>query len=323
MSVSPDRLETEAVDWVIRSRAVDFADWDALTDWMARSGEHADAFNRLAALDDAVAAALVANPAALSRGAANDREHSGERSGWQGPVPGRRSFMSLLVVLCLVVSAWLAWPRAVVIETAPGETREVRLDDGVTAWLNGNTRIEYRRDEPRSVELGAGEAFFAVRHGSGAPLEVEAGGIVMRDLGTRFNVVHSATGTELAVAEGKVVFDAAGAALTLAEGQGARVGAGSTGLERFELPVAQVAGWRAGKLVYRDVPVNRIAEDLARRTGESVIVDPRSRAIRFTGTIAADGSPVEAVQQAANMLGLPVSHGSRGWVLGGNDTAKN
>jgi transmembrane sensor len=49
--------EAEALDWIIRIRNPDFAEWDALTAWLAADPRHADIFQELALWDEALATA--------------------------------------------------------------------------------------------------------------------------------------------------------------------------------------------------------------------------------------------------------------------------
>lgn len=305
------QAELEAVDWVIRSNSVDFAAWAELADWMAVAPSNAEAFNRLALLDSEAAQHLRSRQVQPLLAAANDDARAAG-TGW----PRLRGWTALGGIAAALMVAVLLWPRGpVVIETGPGELREVAIADGVTASLNGSTRIEYSRDDPRALRLVRGEALFDVRHGSGKPLEVTAGTLVMRDLGTTFDVVLSPTQTQLAVSQGKVLFDARGASLPVEQGQGVRVVAGKQGPVRFALPGEAVAAWRGGRLVYRDAGIVQIAEDLSRRFGAPVTAAPSVQSLRFTGAIGAGGSADETIRKAGIMLGANPVKTASGWRL--------
>ena len=43
--------EARAIDWMIRQRDPDFADWDAFADWLAEDAGHAAAYDAVASLD--------------------------------------------------------------------------------------------------------------------------------------------------------------------------------------------------------------------------------------------------------------------------------
>jgi ferric-dicitrate binding protein FerR (iron transport regulator) len=57
-------VEAEALEWVIRVQHPEFADWDALSAWLAADPRHAEIFERLALLDDEIAALLGGDPLA-------------------------------------------------------------------------------------------------------------------------------------------------------------------------------------------------------------------------------------------------------------------
>jgi transmembrane sensor len=56
--------EAEALEWIIRVQHPEFADWDALSAWLAADPRHAEIFEQLAQLDDEIAAVLGDDPLA-------------------------------------------------------------------------------------------------------------------------------------------------------------------------------------------------------------------------------------------------------------------
>jgi ferric-dicitrate binding protein FerR (iron transport regulator) len=56
MTPDPGTTEAEALDWIIRVQHPQFADWDALSAWLAMDPRHAEIFQQLALLDDDLAA---------------------------------------------------------------------------------------------------------------------------------------------------------------------------------------------------------------------------------------------------------------------------
>lgn len=312
MSELLSQAEIEAADWVIRSRAAAFDAWAELTDWMEAQPANAEAFNRLMLRDAAIADLLHERAERQGLLAANDDDRPQHRR--------RMGYAALGAMAAALALAVFVWPRGpMIIETGPGELREVTLADGVTASLNGDTRLEYDRGDPRAVRLVRGEALFDVRHGTGKPMEVTAGSLVMRDLGTTFDVIHSPTQTSLAVAQGTVLFDARGAALPVLRGEGAARIKGSAQVVRFALPDAAVAGWRTGRLVYRDAGAVQIAEDLSRRLGVPVAVAQRAQELRFTGTISTGADAGQAVARAAALIGAQAVKTQAGWRLDAAD----
>jgi transmembrane sensor len=310
MNAEESIIEAEAIDWLIRVNSPDFADWDGLAAWMARSAEHAGAFNALARLDHAFAETR-------PKAARNPLHGVGARepvTAWRRLL-GTRAAAAAVMALVAFVSPFSFYPRNQVIVTRPGETREVVLAQGVRAWLNGDTRIEYSGDNPQRVELVRGEALFDVANGATRPFEVVAGKIVMRDLGTTFNVIHSTSVTELAVSSGRVVFDSTGQAITLGQGQAARVNGPGLKAERFAIPAEAIAGWRSGRLVYRNAAMTQVAEDIARKTGARIAVAQNAANLRFTGTIGLDNDLDQTLERAGPILGVEPRQQGSGWIL--------
>lgn len=306
MANHPARIEDDAIDWLIRVNAPDFGDWAALEAWMAQSPDNAAAFNRLSALDDAVAREWSA-PAVLPT-LAQDEAPQGRsaRVGWA----------AAFAAIAAVVLFWFLQPSsAVILQTGPGETRQIALDDGVTVTLNGSTRINYDRDAPRRVVLAQGEALFDVRNGRAKPFEVVAGGRVMRDLGTTFNVIQTKGITQLSVSQGKVMFDNDGAKLTVKEGQAIRYLPAEKKVERFAIAADSVSGWRTGQLVYHNAGLSQIADDLSRRLGVPVQVAPAARTIRFTGLLQVSDDDDAAMASIAPLLGVDSRKQGASWVL--------
>jgi len=71
-----------------------------------------------------------------------------------------------------------------------GSVSIIELADGTKVWLNSGTKLTYHEDlknKQRLAELN-GEAYFEVKHRDGFPLMVKVDQIVVRDLGTTFNI---------------------------------------------------------------------------------------------------------------------------------------
>lgn len=71
-----------------------------------------------------------------------------------------------------------------------GAKSNVVLPDGSTVWLNAGSEIHYLSDfgqENRDLQL-TGEAFFEVKSDSLKPFNVHTSGMIVKALGTRFNV---------------------------------------------------------------------------------------------------------------------------------------
>ncbi|MDZ7646943.1 MAG: FecR domain-containing protein [Cytophagales bacterium] len=89
-------------------------------------------------------------------------------------------------------------------------TVEDTLPDGSTAFLNKKSQLTYEynpREKTRKVKL-EGEAFFSVKHEQEKPFVIEAEDVLVRDIGTEFNLKaypHKDT-IEIIVTQGEVQF---------------------------------------------------------------------------------------------------------------------
>jgi transmembrane sensor len=89
--------------------------------------------------------------------------------------------------------------------TDVGQRRSVRLPDGSTVLLDSRSslRVDFTA-ATRRVELVHGQALFGVVHDPQRPFLVHAGGTVIQDVGTQFDVKQRPGDTVVTVVEGRV-----------------------------------------------------------------------------------------------------------------------
>lgn len=301
--------EEQALDWVIRQRDPGFTDWEAFTAWLEQDPEHAAAYDAVAIADENAGALLLAPPRAPLV-AATPAPARG--------LPTRRAFggwalaASLAAVLGFTV---LGGGSTYVIETAPGEQRSLMLADGSRIDMNGATRLTLDRDDVRLAELDRGEALFTVVHDERKPFRVQTGGAVLLDVGTVFNVTRAAGTTEVAVSEGAVVYNPRQEALRLDPGRKLRVADGGGAPALSNIPPADVAAWRSGRLIYLGTPIAVIAADLSRNLGIAVEASPAVAERRFSGVIMLDKDPERLFARLSPLLAVSARREERGWVL--------
>jgi transmembrane sensor len=199
---------------------------------------------------------------------------------------------------------------ATVLVTAPGQRDSLTLSDGTTILLGVASRLTVAGDygaTSRDVTL-EGEALFRVRHDERKPFRVAIAGRRVEDLGTEFSVrgYSSADTVRVFVLSGSVALhqaDAAQPAAVLTPGQ--------LGLLPLRGPATVVAAtdaephtaWSRGRLVFDHTPMRRVADELERWYGVTVVVDGRSLATREV-TVAFAG---EALHDVAKVIALSVN----------------
>jgi transmembrane sensor len=95
-----------------------------------------------------------------------------------------------LITLGLGITVYLiAFNNVIPVTMASGNsTREIKLPDGSSIFLNKNSTVTYTySDDQREVKL-SGEAYFDVIHDEEKPFVVKAGELEIVDIGTAFNI---------------------------------------------------------------------------------------------------------------------------------------
>jgi transmembrane sensor len=313
MLKTKQEMEREAIGWVIRLRDAGDEDWQAFTAWLEADPLHAAAYDEAALADaDAGLLAPAPSPQPIAPTAPVLPMPPARRS------PTRRSFLGWAAAASIVLTGGYAVlgtgssPYAV--ETAAGERRVIALDDGSSIAMNGGSRVMLDPERPRYARLEQGEALFEIRHNSARPFEVEAGGALLRDLGTVFNVVAERRRFEVAVSEGMVLFNPAREATKLTPGmQLLKMSGGSAKVSKVGLEA--VGGWRAGRLVYSGAPIGVVASDLGRSLGVSIRVEEAVASRPFSGVLSLDGKPGDVLARSAALLGLHLRRSGDGWLL--------
>jgi transmembrane sensor len=181
--------------------------------------------------------------------------------------------------------------------TPVGGRDSLVLPDGSQVVLGPGSRLDIAEgfgQSLRKVSL-TGEAMFTVVHDPGKPFSVIANGTEIRDVGTAF-VVHSdeSGAVRVAVTQGVVDVRTAARNARLAAGTAARVDAAGSIVTDAGINADDELAWTRGALVFRDTPLNEVAEDLRRWYG--VRLDIRDSALgRRPLSASFHGDPVARV----------------------------
>jgi ferric-dicitrate binding protein FerR (iron transport regulator) len=116
----------------------------------------------------------------------------------------------LVVSLSVVIYLTTMPPVQTLAVVSQAVTRQDTLPDGSTAYLNKKTELQYEynpREKTRKVKL-KGEAYFTVKHEEEKPFIIEADEILVRDIGTEFNLkaYPDKDTIEIVVMQGEVQF---------------------------------------------------------------------------------------------------------------------
>jgi transmembrane sensor len=225
------------------------------------------------------------------------------------------------VVVAASLSWWFLLAPTEHYQTKVGEQHSVLLADGSRVTLNTASKIEVRlRADRRSVQLLQGEALFEVSHDARRPFDVYAGNVMVRAVGTRFDIDRRATRTAVTVAEGRVAVIATGSATGAFPVLSARdrviVDRAGPGVLEHNVNLAETTAWMQHQLVFHHRPLGEIADEFNRyNVGRIEIRSPSLRAQEVTGTFRSN----DVASFMAVLAGVPGAHvvddGAGGYIV--------
>ena len=173
-----------------------------------------------------------------------------------------------------------------------GSVSIVEFQDNTRVWLNSDSKLTYsegHKNKQRVAEL-TGEAYFEVTHKDDFPFIVHAGQIVVRDLGTTFNIKaypeDNYIETSLVEGAADILTEDGKSILTLNPGESAMYYTKEKRIEIRSIESNVLSAWRDGKFVIRDQRLADIFKELSRWYGIEFQFDNQElRDYRFTGNI--------------------------------------
>jgi transmembrane sensor len=299
-------IKAQAIAWRIRLRDGDASAWEAFVAWLEQSPDHGRAYDQVALSEDDAVQAIAAQPP-IAQPANDDAPRSGLR--WAG-------FGAAAAAVALaVVGAPMLRSGDYIVETGPGEQRQIALADGTRITLNGGTRVELDRANPRLARLETGEAQLAVVHDPSAPFRVELGDAVVQDVGTVFDVVRDETGNRVEVAEGEVRYNPDRENVALKAGQTLVDPSGDDPVRVGRRHPIAIGGWASGRLSYEQEPLGQVAAELSRTIGVPIAVAPEIASLGFTGTIRIEHNRGRTVHRVAELLDVAARRTGSGWIF--------
>lgn len=332
-----DPVHAAATEWLVRLHdpLVTPEDILAWQTWMREHPSHATAFRRMEELDGLLRALPLPAAASRRRMATDTYDGSVPIRLWQRRTPRLRPSWALAacaiiatVALGLVAAAsiarWKVNRNTEVFATQIGENRSVRLADGSTVTLGGDSRVAVSlHPRERDIHLVRGEAFFTVAKNHRRPFRVVAGRAVVIAVGTQFDVRRDSHQVMVDVVEGRVEVMPHWSIVPVAVLHAFRprlasvfVDAGEkTAVNSLEVePPSQVrdpeeaTSWRSGRLVFRMQPLDEVLQRVNRYSSTPIVIaDPAIGRLKVTGTVVG-GDVAGWVGSLHSALGLAVIH---------------
>ncbi len=221
--------------------------------------------------------------------------------------PSRRKWSMLAAACVCVIAVGVAWLNnpdwQADYHTGMGETRVVQLSDGSQLTLAARSAVDVDYSgNTRHITLLSGEALFDVVHDARRPFQVDASNVVIRVLGTSFDVARSETGTKVEVREGAVGVSANGSPYRLGAGQRLWFDALQGTVQQTAIAPDEVATWVSGQQFFENATVQEVVEQLRKyQRGWIVIGDNALGQKRVTGLY-----DLRDTQRALQALAKPI-----------------
>ena len=201
-----DTAIESAAAWHARLDSPDM-DWAAFGTWLDAAPDHRRAYDAIALLDAEIGDAAPALAALLP---ANDDQPTESSSAtttsrakrWRWATFGASGALAAGLAFMMVAPSTDGGPQ--IYTTGRSETRAVTLADGSRMRIDRGSSLSVTGGGTPVIDIAQGAASFAVRHDPARTLMVRAGGFVIRDVGTRFDVVSTPGRVSVTVAEGAV-----------------------------------------------------------------------------------------------------------------------
>lgn len=265
-----DRQDKEAAAWftLLSDTEVDSDDLERFDTWIQRAGNRA-AYRRIE--DISIAARdLRDDPelrAAARQALARVKPRPGLRSAPRRPALRLWAALGLAGALAAaLVVAFIGKPTAY--QTDVGGRMTTQLDDGSTLQLNTDTKVLVRFSPgERRIEIIKGQAFFDVAHDARRPFLVSAGPMVVRAIGTRFDVRHDSPAASVVLTQGRVQITTKSqptAGWTLAPGQAIALDPGGRTNGPTAADTAALTGWTRNIITFHDIALSAAVAEINR-----------------------------------------------------------
>ena len=282
--------------------------------WLDRSAEHRHAWERLQVAWQAFGATAPAFEDswkdAARDGDAPVRGYRPRRSGFVRRAGLFGAAAAAAVCLAVVAGPILILRMNADHMTTTAESRTVTLEDGSLVHLAGASAIATDFEKGRrAVRLLAGEAFFEVTPDKSRPFTVDANGVEVTVLGTKFDVQRAGDLTTVALAEGsvKASIDGDGAQM-LVPGDLLTANLATGEVSRDKVPVSDIATWRSGQIFVVNATIGSVVEQIRRYHPAWLSLPDRALADRRVTGFYDLRQPDQALEALVTPYGGKVRH---------------
>lgn len=179
--------------------------------------------------------------------------------------------------------------------------KDINLEDGTIVTLDKASSINI--DDPRSVVIEKGRAYFDVTRDEDNPFTVKTSKGYIEVLGTEFSVLSTEDLVEVMVTEGTVRYVDGNRKVALSVGDYIKVADGNiTKLSNHE---SNYLSWKDDKLIFRNTPLTTVIEDIERHYGQKIVIKDIDNSVscRLTSTFQ-NQSLKEVLTELKSVLGV-------------------
>lgn len=206
--------------------------------------------------------------------------------------------------------------------TTISETKSDTLPDGSKVFLNKKSELTFAfnpASKSRKVKL-KGEAFFQVKHEETKPFIIEADEVLVRDIGTEFNLkaYPDKDTIEIVVTEGEVQFyTLKNSGLNLKAGESARYLKKLKEFQRIAKPDTNVLAYKTKVFNFNNTDLQSVVNLLNEIYNTRISLAPKLADCRLTAHFN-EHNPNTIIEVIAETMGLSISHKENEVVLEGD-----
>jgi ferric-dicitrate binding protein FerR (iron transport regulator) len=205
-----------------------------------------------------------------------------------------------------------------IVETAIGEKATITLPDGTLVTLNSNSRLSYipkvYNKNNRLISF-SGEAYFNVAKDMKRPFMIDARGLKVEVLGTKFNLLvrKKDKNAELFLESGKVLF------ISLLKNKSVVLSPNQ------KLTMSQITGeisvrsgidnmasaWRRDEMIFRNAPFETVVKAIENVYGVRILMNYKTDSLDvFTGTLVTNdlNSVLEVIEATNNLKAKKINN---------------
>lgn len=299
-----DPLTEMALEWLVRLHSGEETeqDWQAYEVWRVATPAQTTAANAAEALWESIGAAI-------------------KRPKWSVVKTAATKLLLVFVLMSGVLAVGthqniITSPASLLADyrTTTGRAETVLLADGSQLQMDSATSVDVEfSDNKRQIILYAGQIHVDVASDKSRPFEVHAANVVIRALGTGFNVKRDAGNVGVTVTEHSVQISHDKTSFQLSSGEHISYNS-HTGFSTLAVgDLRTLTAWRRGHLIFDNRPLYVVMEEMQRYSDSKIFfLDDNLKQLSVTGIF--DTEDAEGLLKAVEHT-LPIRVRQFPWVV--------